>query len=63
MDEFCKKEYIFFTERDRVQRLIQNSKGQFKNFKGHLNKALNHINEIPDHPNLEKLLNGNEDDF
>lgn len=58
MDDYCKKEHIFFTERDRINRLILNSKGQFKNFKGHLNKAFNHINEIPVHQNLEKLLTG-----
>ena len=27
MDDFCQKEYIFYTERERVQRLILNSKG------------------------------------
>lgn len=63
MDEYCTKEYIFFTERDRVQRMIKNSQGQYKNFKGHLNKALSHIDDIPEHPNLEKLLTGQEKDF
>ena len=63
MDEYCNKEYIFFTERDRVQRMIKNSQGQFNNFRGHLNKALSHIDDIPEHPNLEKLLTGGKEDF
>lgn len=63
MEDYCKKENIFYTEKDRVTNMISQSKGQYKNFRGHFNKAFSHIKEIPDHPNLHVLLTGTEDDF
>jgi hypothetical protein len=56
MDEFCQKENIFFTDSDRIKFQIKQSKGQYKSFKSSINNVFSHITEIPDHPNLERLL-------
>lgn len=63
MDQYCKKENIFFTEAERVQNRISVSKGYHKHFQKCIGRAFNHIKDIPDHPNLDKLLGGDEADF
>ena len=36
MEEYCKKENIFFNENDRIKHQIKKSKGLYQEFKGSL---------------------------
>ena len=56
MDTFCKKQYIFFNENDRIKYSIKKSKGLFQEFKGTLNRGFKNIHTFEDHPKLKLLL-------
>ena len=43
MDDFCKKENIFFTDNDKIKFQIKQSKGQYKNFKNCINNVFSHV--------------------
>ena len=56
METFCKKQYIFFNENDRIKYSIKKSKCLFQEFKGTLNRGFKNIHTFEDHPTLKQLL-------
>ena len=56
MEDYCKQENIFFSDEQKAQYLIQQSKRQYKTFRNTINKACNHFKDIADHPDHLKLL-------
>lgn len=61
MEEYCKKENIFFNESDRIKHQIKKSKGLYQEFKGSLQRGFKNFKHIADHPNLEALLTDTKD--
>ena len=56
MEQYCKKQYIFFNENDRIKYSIKKSKCLFQEFKGTLNRGFKNIHTFEDHPKLKILL-------
>lgn len=56
MEEYCKKENIFFNENDRIKHQIKKSKGLYQEFKGSLQRGFKNFKHHEDHPNLKELL-------
>ena len=56
MEEYCKKENIFFNENDRIKHQIKKSKGLYQEFKGSLQRGFKNFKHHDDHPHLEALL-------
>lgn len=60
MDEFCKKQFIFFNENDRVKYQIKRSKHLFQEFRNSMNKGFKNMQVFEDHPDLKDLLKEDE---
>ena len=56
MEPFCRRENVFFTEKEKVNHLIELSKSRYRNFRQNFEKAFSHLSDIPDHPDHSKLL-------
>ena len=56
MEDYCKKENIFFNENDRIKFQIKKSKGLYQEFKGSLQRGFKNFRNHHDHPLLEILM-------
>lgn len=56
MEDFCKKQHIFFNENDRIKHQIKQSKGLYQEFRGSLQRGFKHFRHHEDHPDLAALL-------
>jgi len=57
MEDYCKKQYIFFNEKDRIKYEIKRSKHLYNEFKTTLNRGFSNLRHVEDHPNMHVLLN------
>ena len=57
MEDYCKKQHVFFNDDDRIQYAIRRSRGLFQEFKGALNRACKNFKEFEEHPELQELIN------
>lgn len=52
MEDYCKKQNIFFDERDRIKHQIKKSKGLYEEFKESLRRGFKDFKDHAEHPKL-----------